>query len=259
MSDTLDFSLNGKVAIVTGSGNPQGIGAAYSRALAGAGAAVVCADINAAGAQKVAGALVADDVRALGVGVDITDPASVHDMVRTATAEFGGVDILVNNAAMMAEITQIPVTEFSLDEWNRVIAVNLTGAMLCSQAVVPSMRGRGGGRIVNQASGGAFVPINTYGITKLALVGLTVVLAKELGRDGISVNAIAPGFVESSAGKAIAPEGSPFRERLRQAVAMREVGQPVDLCGALLLLVSPAGSWITGQTLNVDGGWVLRI
>jgi len=254
-----EFRLDGQVAIVTGSGNPEGIGAAYARTLAMAGASVVCADVNGEGADQVAGQLTADGLRATGVQVDITDPESVRAMAGTAEAELGGVDILVNNAAMMAEINQIPVTEFSLEEWNRVFAVNVTGAMLCSQAVVPSMRSRAGGRIINQASGGAFVPVNTYGITKLAIVGLTVVLAKELGRDNIAVNAIAPGFVESSAGKSIAPLGSPFRERLRTTVAMREIGQPIDLCGALLLLSSPAGSWITGQTLDVDGGWVLRI
>jgi NAD(P)-dependent dehydrogenase (short-subunit alcohol dehydrogenase family) len=255
----MDFSLDGQVAVVTGSGDPQGIGATYARALARAGASVLCADIRASGASDVAASLVEDGLNAVGVGVDVTDPSSVAAMAATAREAFGGIDILVNNAAMMAEITQAPVMDFSLAEWNQVFAVNLTGAMLCSQAVVPSMRERGGGRIVNQSSGGAFSPINTYGITKLALVGLTVVMAKELGRDGIAVNAIAPGFVESRAGRAIAPPESPFRDRLRQTVAMREVGQPEDLCGPLLLLVSPAGAWITGQTLNVDGGWILRI
>jgi NAD(P)-dependent dehydrogenase (short-subunit alcohol dehydrogenase family) len=108
-------------------------------------------------------------------------------------------------------------------------------------------------------SGGAFVPRNAYGVTKLGLVGLTVVMAKELGPDNISVNAIAPGFVASEAGNKIAPPGSPFRQSLAQTVAMREIGQPDDLVGPLLLLVSEAGGWMTGQTLNVDGGWVMRI
>lgn len=251
--------LDGRVAIVTGAGSLTGIGAAYARGLAAAGASVVVADLRAAGAEEVAASLVADGLAAAAVQVDITEPGSVAAMAQAAVDRFGGVDILVNNAAMMAEITQVPVAQFGLAEWNRVFAVNLTGAMLCCQAVVPLMRQRGGGRIVNQVSGGAFQPVNTYGISKLGLVGLTVVLAKELGPDNISVNAIAPGFVASDAGERIAPPDSPFRNRLKNVVAMREIGSPQDLVGPLLLLVSDAGSWITGQTINVDGGWVLRI
>jgi NAD(P)-dependent dehydrogenase (short-subunit alcohol dehydrogenase family) len=218
----------------------------------------VVADIDGDGASAVAAQLIDDGLSATGVRVDITDPESTKAMARAAGDAFGGVDILVNNAALMAEITQMPLADFSLEEWNRVLAVNLTGAFLCTQAVVPSMRERGGGRIVNQASGGAFMPVNVYGVTKLALVGLTAALARELGPSKIAVNAIAPGFVESGAGLSIAPEGSPFRERLKTVVAMREVGQPTDLVGPLLLLVSSAGDWITGQTLSVDGGWVMR-
>jgi NAD(P)-dependent dehydrogenase (short-subunit alcohol dehydrogenase family) len=255
----VNTDLKGRVAIVTGAGSTTGIGAAYARGLAEAGASVVVGDLRAEGAQEVAAALTADGLTVTPTQVDITDPASVAAMAELTVQQYGGIDILVNNAAMMAEITQVPVVDFDLDEWNRVFAVNLTGAMLCSQAVVPHMRQRGGGRIVNQVSGGAFTPVNAYGISKLGLVGLTVVLAKELGPDGISVNAIAPGFVASDAGDRIAPPDSPFRKRLKNVVAMREVGAPQDLVGPLLLLVSDEGSWMTGQTLNVDGGWVLRI
>ena len=254
----MEMSLDGKVAIVTGSGNPAGIGAAYARGLAEAGASIVVADISGDGAELVAKELADEGHAAVGVRVDITDPDSATAMAAAAGEAFGGVDILVNNAAMMAEISPVPLAEFSLEEWNRVVAVNLTGALLCVQAVVPSMRERGGGRIVNQASGGAFVPVNAYGVTKLALVGLTVALAKELGPANIAVNAIAPGFVESEAGMRIAPPGSPFRDRLKATVAIREIGQPSDLVGPLLLLVSSAGAWITGQTIDVDGGWVMR-
>jgi NAD(P)-dependent dehydrogenase (short-subunit alcohol dehydrogenase family) len=250
--------LEGKVAIVTGSGNPLGIGAAYARGLAEAGAAVVVADIRADGARAVADALAADGLRAVGVGVDITSEDSTKAMAARAAEEFGGIDILVNNAAMMAEITQVPMMEFSVDEWHRVFDVNLMGAWLCARAVVPSMRERGGGRIVNQASVGAFVPVNTYGITKLGIVGLTIVLAKELGPSNITVNAIAPGAVSSEAGQRIAPPGSPFRKRLENAVALRDVGDPTELVGPLLLLVGPGGSWMTGQTITVDGGFVMR-
>jgi NAD(P)-dependent dehydrogenase (short-subunit alcohol dehydrogenase family) len=252
-------SLEGKVSIVTGAGNPAGIGAAYALGLARSGSAVVVADIRGEGAKGMADRLVDDGHQALGLQVDITNPDSVASMVAATVSAYGGIDILVNNAAMMAEISQVPAHAMALDEWQRVVDVNLTGALVCCQAVVPVMRARGGGRIVNQVSGGAFVPRNAYGVTKLGLVGLTVVLARELGPDRITVNAIAPGFVASEAGNRIAPPGSPFRTSLAQAVAMREIGEPADLVGPLLLLVSDEGSWITGQTLNVDGGWVMRI
>lgn len=257
MNTTPDWTLEGKVAVVTGTA-PGGIGETYARTLAAAGAAVVCADIDAAGAKAVADALTHEGRRAVPVAVDITDPDSVAAMAETAESEFGGVDVLVNNAALMAQLPQVPVLAYDLDEWQRAMRVNLDGAYLCCRALVPLMRRRGGGRIVNQASGGAFPPASVYGITKIALVGLTVALARELGPDRITVNAIAPGLTESAAGKAMVPEGSAFREMMKQVVAMQPIGSPDDLAGALLLLSAPAGNWITGQVLHVDGGWVLR-
>lgn len=254
---TADWSLDGKVAVVTGTA-PGGIGETYARALAEAGASVVCADIQADGAEAVAKALVGEGHRAVSVGVDITDPDSTDAMADTALREFGGVDILVNNAALMAQLPQIPALEYDLDTWRRAMDVNLNGAYHCCRSVVDLMRQRDGGRIVNQSSGGAFPPSSVYGITKIALVGLTVTLARDLGRDGITVNAIAPGMVESSASLAMVPEGSDFRLMMEQAVVMRPAGQRSDLIGALLLLTAPAGDWITGQVLHVDGGWILR-
>ncbi len=257
MDTTIDWSLTGKVAIVTGTA-PGGIGETYARTLAAAGAFVVCADISESGAKAVADSLIGDGHRALAVTVDITDPASVEAMTDAAVAEFGGIDILVNNAALMAQLSHAPILDYELAEWHRAMDVNLNGAYLCCRSVVPHMRARGGGRIVNQASGGAFPPSTVYGITKIALVGLTVALARELGPDQITVNALAPGLTDSSAGKSLVPEGSPFREMMKQVVAMRAFGVPQDLAGPLLLLSSPAGSWITGQVIHVDGGWVLR-
>jgi NAD(P)-dependent dehydrogenase (short-subunit alcohol dehydrogenase family) len=136
-------------------------------------------------------------------------------------------------------------------------SVNVTGGWLCSKAVVPSMIERGGGRIVNQASVGAFPAETVYGITKLAVIGLTSTLARELGSHNITVNCIAPGITASEAGKMLTPEGSEFRDMLEARAALRAVGQPSELCGTLLLFCSPAGAWITGQVLNVDGGSVM--
>jgi NAD(P)-dependent dehydrogenase (short-subunit alcohol dehydrogenase family) len=260
MAFALDqFALTGKVAIVTGAGGRgNSIGRAYATGLANAGAAVVVADLNQAGAEAVAAELVAGGAKAIAVGVDITDPASVAQMARAASDTFGGVDILVNNAALMAELSYTPAIAVSSEEWNKVLAVNLTGALNCAQAVVPLMRERAGGRIINATSGGAFPAQSVYGISKLALVGLTTTLATELGRENITVNAIAPGNTMSDAGKGLTPAESPFRKRLDMIIAMRVEGQPDELVGALILLASPAGAWITGQVLHVDGGWILR-
>jgi NAD(P)-dependent dehydrogenase (short-subunit alcohol dehydrogenase family) len=253
------FRLDGKVAIVTGAGGRgNSIGRAYAIGLAAAGAAVVVADINEAGAGAVAAEIVTAGGKAIGVRVDITDPASAKAMVAAATAEFGGLDILVNNAALMAELGHTPIANVPIDDWNRTLNVNLTGALICCQAAIPAMRARGGGRIINQTSGGAFPATGVYGIGKLALVGLTTTLAKSLGKEGITANAIAPGNVKSDAGKQLVPEDSPFLQFLNMTVASRAQGDPDELVGALLLLCSDAGAWITGQTLHVDGGWVLR-
>ena len=260
MTFTTDqFRLDGKVAIVTGAGGRgNSIGRAYSLGLAAAGASVVAADLNAEGAKAVANEIITSGGKALAVGVDITNVDQVAAMARAATEAFGGVDILVNNAALMLELGQISVADVPLDQWNRIMNVNVTGALICAQAVIPSMRARGGGGIVNQVSGGAFPAISVYGVSKLALTGLTTTMAKQLGRDNITVNAIAPGNVTSEAGSTLVPDGSPFAQFLAMNVCTRAQGAPDELVGALLLLCSPAGAWITGQTINVDGGWVLR-
>jgi NAD(P)-dependent dehydrogenase (short-subunit alcohol dehydrogenase family) len=253
------FSLAGKVAIVTGvGGRPGGIGEAYAGALGVFGAKVVAADVNAEGAEAAAGRLRELGVEALGVGVDISDPASVAAMVARAGEAFGGVDILVNNAALMLEALSSRTSTVPLEDWNRIFAVNLTGALLCSQAVIPVMRERGWGRIVNQLSSGAFPAQGVYGISKLALMGLTTALAQELGRSNITVNAIAPGITDSGAGLTLREKPTRYFEILSETCALRVRGKPDELTGALLYLCSEAGAWTTGQVLHVDGGVVIR-
>lgn len=211
MTFSLDqFRLDGKVAVVTGAGGRgNSIGRAYALGLAEAGAAVVVADLNGAGAQAVAEEIIASGGKALGVQVDVADETSTLAMGAAATAAFGGVDILINNAALMVDVSYDNCETVSLEAWNRAFAVNLNGALLCARAVIPSMRARGGGRIVNQTSGGAFPATGLYGISKLALVGLTTTMAKQFGKDGITCNAIAPGNVKSDAGKLLVPDDSP--------------------------------------------------
>lgn len=260
MTFSLDqFALTNKVAIVTGAGGRgNSIGRAYAFGLANAGASVVVADLNGEGATRVADEITASGGKAIAVQVDITSPSSVKAMTESTVSAFGGIDILVNNAALMVEIGDQATINVDIDTWNKTLAVNLTGALNCAQAVVPFMQQRQGGKIINQVSGGAFPASTMYGISKLALVGLTTTLARELGPLNINVNAIAPGIVSSDAGKSLTPADAPFRQALEMACALRVDGQPDELVGALILLCSEAGGWMTGQVLHVDGGWVIR-
>src|SRR6516164_6304720 len=233
MAFSLDqFRLDGKVAIVTGAGGRgNSIGRAYAQGFANAGAAVVVADLNEAGAKAVAEEIVAAGGKAIGVGVDVSSEEQTLAMAAAAKAAFGGVDILINNAALMVDVSYDSIDDVSVEAWNKAFAVNLTGALLCARAVAPSMRERGGGRIVNQTSGGAYPATSLYGISKLALVGLTTSLAKQWGKDNITCNAIAPGNVKSDAGKMLVPDDSPFIQFLQATCATRPRGEPDELVG----------------------------
>jgi NAD(P)-dependent dehydrogenase (short-subunit alcohol dehydrogenase family) len=260
MTFSLDqFRLDGKVAVVTGAGGRgNSIGRAYAQGFANAGAAVVVADLNEAGAKAVAEEIVSAGGKAIGVRVDVSSEEQTLAMAVEAKAAFGGVDILINNAALMVDVSYDSIDAVSVEAWNKAFAVNLTGALLCARAVAPSMRERGGGRIVNQTSGGAYPATSLYGISKLALVGLTTSLAKQWGKDNITCNAIAPGNVKSDAGKMLVPDDSPFIQFLEMTCATRPRGEPDELVGAAILLCSQAGAWITGQVIHIDGGWIMR-
>ncbi|MBL7489447.1 SDR family oxidoreductase [Frankia sp. AgB1.9] len=251
------FDLTGKVAVITGGAG--GIGVAYGRALVEAGASVVIADLNGAAAAATAKSLAGGGSRALGVPVDVTSADSAQAMAAAATAAFGGIDILINNAAIMTDLPPYGLSNMPTADWDRVVNVNLRGPLLCTQAVLESMGARGGGRIVNGLSAGAFMAGGIYSVSKYALHGLTVNLASELGGRGINVNAIAPGFVDNDSGYASLPKDSPFREALYATIPGKKSGPPEDLVGTLLLLCSKAGDWITGQTILVDGGWISRL
>lgn len=255
---TLDrFRLDGKVAIVTG--GCGAIGGVFARALAEAGAAVVVTGTNTDAAESAARALVKDGFRATGVRVDITDRDSTVAMAAHAVDAFGGIDILVNNAALMSEIPRIDLLDLPTEWFDRVMRVNVLGAIHCSAAVKPSMVGRGCGRIINIVSAGAFQPGGIYGASKLALVSVTATLAGRLGPQGINVNAIAPGLVDNEPGMRSLPSDSPVRSAFVSRIPGKKQAPAEDLVGTLLLLTSPAGDWINGQTISVDGGFVMRL
>ncbi len=251
------FDLSTKTAIITGGAG--GIGVVYASALAEAGASVLVADLDGDAAKGVAQELRAKGHAVEGTAVDVRSRESAGAMAQAAIDAFGGIDILVNNAAIMVDLPPYGLDTVPVDEWDRVIDVNFRGPLLCTQAVVPAMVERGGGRIVNGLSAGAFMPGGIYGVSKFALHGLTVNLAAELGGRGINVNAIAPGLVDNESGYIALPKDSPFRDAIAETIPGKPSGPPEDLVGTLLLLCSRAGDWITGQTILVDGGWITRL
>jgi 3-oxoacyl-[acyl-carrier protein] reductase len=245
--------FTGKVAIVTGAA--QGIGEAYARALAAEGAAVVVADINAESGQKVVAAIDADGGRAAFARTDVSDPASALDMAALAVRQFGGIDYLVNNAAIYGSMKLDVLLSVDWDYYKSFMGVNLDGALACTRACYQHMADRGGGAIVNQSSVAAWHYASFYGLAKAGINGLTQQLAHELGYLGIRVNAIAPGPTDTAATRAMVGDAA---SDLVKSAALQRLGQPSDMVGACLFLLSDEASWITAQVLNVDGGLIFR-
>ncbi|MEW2358215.1 SDR family oxidoreductase [Spirillospora sp. NPDC029432] len=241
--------FEGKVAIVTGAA--QGIGAAYARALADAGASVVVADVDETGRE------VAEEVKGLFVRTDVSDPESVEAMARAAVDTYGGIDHLVNNAAIFGGMKLDFLFTVDWDYYKKFMSVNMDGALLCARACYPHMQARGGGSIVNQSSTAAWQYSGFYGLAKVAVNGITQQLAHELGSMNIRVNAIAPGPIDTPANRKAVPGGM-SEKIVRDKMAIKRMGTPEDLVGACLFLLSDAAGWITGQIVNVDGGEVFR-
>jgi 3-oxoacyl-[acyl-carrier protein] reductase len=246
--------FDGKVAIVTGAA--QGIGEAYARALAAEGAAVVVADVNTERGTLVAKGLAADGARSLFVETDVSSPESTKAMADAAAAEFGGIDLLVNNAAIYGTMKLDVLVNVDWDYYKKFMAVNMHGALLCTRAVLPHMQKRGGGAIVNQSSTAAWLYSGFYGLAKVGINGLTQQLAHELGWSNIRVNAVAPGPTDTEATRTVVHPD--YIEKLTEKLALKRLGQPEDMVGACLFLLSDEAKWITGQILNVDGGQVFR-
>jgi 3-oxoacyl-[acyl-carrier protein] reductase len=242
------------VAIVTGAGG--GIGQAYAEALAEEGAAVVIADINAAGAEQVATGIAGRGGRALAVPVDVADPASAAAMADRTVAEFGGIDFLVNNAAIFGGMKLDMLLTVDWDYYKRFMSVNLDGALVCTRAVYKHIAARGGGAIVNQSSTAAWLYANYYGLAKVGINGLTQQLSRELGWQKIRINAIAPGPIDTEANRTTTPAA--IVEDIVKRIPLSRLGQPEDLVGMCLFLLSDQARWITGQIFNVDGGQIIR-
>ncbi|WP_099224374.1 SDR family oxidoreductase [Mycobacterium persicum] len=243
-----------RVAIVTGAA--QGIGKAYADGLAREGASVVVADINGAAAEAVAKQIVADGGTAISVPVDVSDEASAKDMAQRTVGEFGGIDYLVNNAAIYGGMKLDLLLTVPWDYYRKFMSVNHDGALVCTRAVYQHMANRGGGAIVNQSSTAAWLYSNFYGLAKVGVNGLTQQLARELGGMKIRINAIAPGPIDTEATRTVTP-GELVKHMVKQ-IPLSRMGTPEDLVGMCLFLLSDQASWITGQIFNVDGGQVIR-
>ncbi len=250
--NTYDFS--GKVAVVTGAG--RGIGRAYAEGLAGAGASVVVADIDEGNAREVAKAITATGATAEAVAVDVSSPDSAEAMAAAAVGRFGGIDYLVNNAAIFGGMKLDFLLTVDWEYLERFLAVNLTGALACTRACYPSMAERGGGAIVNQSSTAAYLYAGYYGWAKAGVNSLTQQLAHELGSMKIRVNAIAPGPTDTEAARSVVPDD--YMRQLIGSLALKRQGQPADLVGMCLFLLSDDAQWVTGHIFNVDGGQVMR-
>jgi NAD(P)-dependent dehydrogenase (short-subunit alcohol dehydrogenase family) len=247
-------ALSGKVAIVTGGG--RGIGSRYCRGLADEGSRVVVADIVEANARQIA-----SEVDGLACRVDVADEASVNAMVASALEAYGRVDILINNAAIFTELIQPrkPFDEIPVEEWDRVMAVNVRGTWLCSKAVAPIFKRQHSGVIINISSGTIFggqTGFAHYVTSKAAVWGLARVLARELGEFGVRVNSITPGLTSSEMVQEIYGTDALLLNAERRI--FRREQTPDDLVGTVIFLCSDASAFITGQTLNVDGGTYLH-
>lgn len=242
------MKLEGKVGIVTGAGGAGvgGLGVVYARALAAEGAAVVVSDIDGEAAGRIAEEIAATGARAVGVRCDVKSGDDIDAMVQAAIDAFGGVDILVNNAGL-ARGKWSDAVPLSAGEWLEILAVNTVAPVMCAKACRESMRSRGGGVIVNQSSNGALMDAGAYTVSKLALNGVTRVLADELADDNIRVNGIAPGMMTAKL-----PEHQVQTLLARQTV--KRQGQPDDLVGLLLYLCSDESNFLNGQTVVIDGG-----
>lgn len=249
------LSLKGQVAFVTGAGRAgKGIGRAICLALASQGADIAIADFVAEAAEAVAEECRAQGVRALALQGSVSDSADVVRMVNRTVEEFGRIDILVNNAGITRDGLLVRMSD---EDWQAVLQTNLTGAFLCTREVAKVMMRQRSGRIVNIASVMGVVGNAgqaNYSASKAGMIALTKTTAKELGRRGINVNAVAPGFIQTVMTEEM-PEGA--KAKVSEQIPLERLGTPEDVANVVLFLVGDLSSYVTGQVVHVDGGMVM--
>ncbi len=251
MTETSAQEFAGKTVIVTGAAG--GLGRAFALGFGELGANVVVADMNEAGSAETVRLLTEQGAAAVAVAVNVTSKPSTEALAEAAIQHFGRIDVLVNNAAIYATLERSKFTEIDPEEWDRVMAVNVKGAWLCSASVYPRMS-QPGGRIINIASATVFSgsPLwMHYVASKAAVIGLTRVMAREVGATGVTVNAIAPGFTLTEASLSLMDDAATYGVSSR---ALPRASQPDDIVGTALFLAGERAGYVTGQTLVVDGG-----
>ncbi len=243
-----------KVAVVTGAG--QGIGEGYAKALAAEGASVVVAEIAEQQGERVAREIQEAGGKAIFVRTDVSSEESTLALGAAAREAFGGVDHLVNNAAIYGNMELHSLLTVPMEYYDRFMSVNMTGCLLATRGVYESMVERGGGSIVNQSSAAAWMGAGYYGIAKLAMHAITQSLARELGPRNIRVNAIAPGPTDTEATRKIVPDG--ICDMILSSMPLSRMGTVDDIVQGCLFLLSDQANWITAQILAVDGGQIMR-
>ena len=253
------MKLKDKVAIITGGG--QGIGKEYALGFAREGAKVVIAEIKLENAQQVVKEIESQGGKAIAVRTDVTSEADASEVTEKTIATFGRIDALVNNAAIYYGIEMKPFEFISEKEWDAMMAVNVKGLFIMSKAVMPLMKQHKSGSIINISSGTWLfgIPYLLHYVTsKAAVVGFTRALAREIGEHGIRVNAISPGFTMSEASKTMKGTPPGMAEMIADQTSLKRNQQPEDLVGACVFLASDDSGFVTGQLLNVDGGWAMH-
>ncbi|MDQ0227785.1 SDR family NAD(P)-dependent oxidoreductase [Metabacillus niabensis] len=247
------FELNDRVAIVTGSGSKKGIGRTIALALAKQGASIVVADLNLEGIDDTVNAITEAGGKALGVELNVTNKESVDAMVEKVLAEYGRIDILVNNAGISQKVT---VEDMTIEDMTRVFNVNMFGLFLCTQAVLEPMKKQKFGRVINLSSvsakrgGGVFGGAH-YSASKAAVLGFSKNLAREVAVDGITVNSVAPGLVNTEIWKSLPEEDA---KKVIDSIPMGRPGEVSEIASAIAFLASEEASYITGEEIDINGG-----
>jgi NAD(P)-dependent dehydrogenase (short-subunit alcohol dehydrogenase family) len=249
--------VEGKGALVTG--GASGIGRESALLLAAEGARVLVADVDAEGVEATADAIRAAGGTAHAMAVDVTEEAQVEAMVETCLAELGGLDCALNNAGVSGPTG--PLDGVALGDWSRTLAVNLTGVFLCMKHEIPAMKARGGGAIVNMASGSGWIAtpgLAPYCATKHGVLGLTKTAAVENARTGVRVNAVCPGSIDTPMLQGAMAMGEAVAAMIRASMPIGRLGEPREVAEAVVWLCSDRASLVTGASMGVDGGSVAR-